>query len=38
MPLGHCWFSRRRSPPQMQAFLEKIFWFTIEPLLYNKAL
>lgn len=22
----------------MQAFLEKIFWFTIEPLLYNKAL
>lgn len=22
----------------MQVFLEKIFWFTIEPLLYNKAL
>lgn len=22
----------------MQAFLEKIFWLTIEPLLYNKAL
>lgn len=21
----------------MQAFLEKIFWCTIEPLLYNKA-
>lgn len=21
----------------MQAFLEKISWFTIEPLLYNKA-
>lgn len=36
MPLGCCW-SSRRSPPQTQAFLEKIFWFTIEPLLYNKA-